>query len=112
MTIDTACSSSLVALHYAVQQLRSGQSRLAIAAGANIIVDAQNFIAESKMQMLSPEGRSRMWDASANGYARGEGVAAVVLKTLSAAVEDGDHIECIIRETVVNQDGKTPGITM
>lgn len=112
MTIDTACSSSLVALHYAVQQLRSGQSRLAIAAGANIIVDAQNFIAESKMQMLSPEGRSRMWDASANGYARGEGVAAVVLKTLSAAVEDGDHIECIIRETAVNQDGKTPGITM
>lgn len=112
ITIDTACSSSLVALHYAVQQLRSGQSRLAIAAGANIIADTQNFIAESKMQMLSPEGRSRMWDATANGYARGEGVAAVVLKTLSAALEDGDHIECVIRETAVNQDGKTPGITM
>ena len=70
------------------------------------------FVAESNLNMLSPHGRSRMWDASANGYARGEGVGAVVLKTLSAALRDGDHIECIIRETGVNQDGKTPGITM
>lgn len=62
--------------------------------------------------MLSPDGRSRMWDAGANGYARGEGIAAVVLKTLEQALEDGDHIECIIRETGVNQDGRTPGITM
>lgn len=53
-----------------------------------------------------------MWDAGANGYARGEGVASVVLKTLSQALEDDDHIECIIRETGVNQDGRTPGITM
>jgi hybrid polyketide synthase/nonribosomal peptide synthetase ACE1 len=66
----------------------------------------------SKLQMLSPDSRSRMWDADANGYARGEGIAAVVLKTLSAAEADGDHIECIIRETGTNQDGKTPGITM
>ncbi|KAI0890579.1 uncharacterized protein GGS22DRAFT_194555 [Annulohypoxylon maeteangense] len=112
MTIDTACSSSLVAVHEAVQQLRSGNSRVAIAAGANLIFDPQCFIAESTLHMLSPDGRSRMWDTGANGYARGEGIAAVVLKTLDDALRDGDHIECIIRETGVNQDGRTPGITM
>lgn len=112
MTIDTACSSSLVAVHQAVQQLRSGQSRVAVAAGANLFLDPQLFLSASKLGMLSPDGRSRMWDADANGYARGEGIAAVVLKTLSAAEADGDDIECIICETGTNQDGKTPGITM
>lgn len=62
--------------------------------------------------MLSPTGRSRMWDVDADGYARGEGVAAIVLKRLSQAIADGDDIECVIRETGSNQDGKTPGITM
>lgn len=70
------------------------------------------FMAESNLHMLSPTGRSRMWDKSADGYARGEGIAAVVLKPLSAAIRDHDHIECIIRATGVNQDGKTSGITM
>lgn len=112
MTIDTACSSSLVAVHQAVQQLRSGQSQVAIAAGANLFLDPQLFLSASKLRMLSPDGRSRMWDADANGYARGEGIAAVVLKPLSVAEADGDSIECIIRETGTNQDGKTPGLTM
>lgn len=112
MTIDTACSSSLVAVHHGVQSLRSGESRVAVATGTNLIFGPTMFVAESNLNMLSPEGRSRMWDAGANGYARGEGVASIVMKTLSAALRDGDHIEYIIRETGFNQDGKTPGITM
>lgn len=71
MTIDTACSSSLVAVNLAVQQLRSGESKMAVAAGANLILGPMNLVLESKLSMLSPSGRSRMWDADANGYARG-----------------------------------------
>ncbi|KAH0565584.1 putative Hybrid PKS-NRPS biosynthetic cluster [Trichoglossum hirsutum] len=112
VTIDTACSSSLVAVHQAVQSLRSGESSLAVAVGANLILGPEQYISESKLHMLSPGGRSKMWDASADGYGRGEGFAAVILKTLNQALKDGDHIECIIRETGVNQDGRTTGITM
>ena len=112
MTIDTACSSSLVAVHQAVQFLRSGDSAVAIAAGANLILEPELYIGESKLKMLSPGSRSRMWDVEADGYARGEGVAAIVMKRLSTAIQDGDHIECIIRESGLNQDGRTKGITM
>ncbi|KAH6677230.1 thiolase-like protein [Halenospora varia] len=112
MTIDTACSSSSVATHQAMQVLRSGSSSVAVAAGANLIFAPNMYIAESNLNMLSPTGKSQMWDANANGYARGEGMAAVILKCLSDAVADGDHIECVIRETGVNQDGHTPGIKM
>ncbi|KAK0725838.1 putative Nonribosomal peptide synthetase 14 [Lasiosphaeris hirsuta] len=112
MTIDTACSSSLVAVHLAVQSLRSGESTVACAAGSNLILNPDSFIGETSLHMLSTEGHSKMWDASANGYARGEGVAAVILKTLSKALEDGDRIDALIRETGVNQDGRTQGITL
>ncbi len=112
ITMDTACSSSLVAIHLAVQALRANESRMAVACGSNLILGPESYIIESKVKMLSPDGLSRMWDKDANGYARGDGVAAVVLKTLSAALADGDHIECLIRETGLNQDGATAGLTM
>ncbi|KAI9040422.1 polyketide synthase [Aspergillus affinis] len=112
LTVDTACSSSLVAVHQAVQALRQGECTAAIAAGANLILGPEMFIAESKLHMLSPTGQSRMWDASADGYARGEGIGVVVLKLLKDAIRDGDTIECVIRETAVNSDGRTNGITM
>ncbi|KAI9052675.1 hypothetical protein LZ554_004014 [Drepanopeziza brunnea f. sp. 'monogermtubi'] len=112
MTIDSACSSSLVAVHQAVQQLRTGECKVAMAAGANLILSARMFIAESKLKMLSPNGRSRMWDVDGDGYARGEGIAAVMMKRLSDAIADGDHIECIIRETSVNQGGRSTGLTV
>ncbi|UZP45241.1 hypothetical protein NXS19_013053 [Fusarium pseudograminearum] len=112
MTIDTACSSSLVAVYDAAMALRNGVSRIACAGGVNLILGPEMMISESKLHMLSPTGRSRMWDASANGYARGEGVAAIMMKTLSQALADGDHIEGIIREIGVNSDGRTNGITL
>ncbi|RDA87869.1 hypothetical protein CP532_2942 [Ophiocordyceps camponoti-leonardi (nom. inval.)] len=107
MTIDTACSSSLVAVHEAVTALRLGVSDVACAAGTNLILGPEMMISESKLHMLSPTGRSKMWSASADGYARGEGAAAVILKTLSRALEDGDYIHGIIRETGVNSDGQS-----
>ncbi|KAF5603867.1 polyketide synthase [Fusarium pseudocircinatum] len=112
VTMDTACSSSLAALHFATQSLRSGESTTAIAVGVNLIFDAAGYVTESKLHMLSPTSRSRMWDAGADGYARGEGVASVILKPLSEAIRCGDHIECIVRETGMNSDGRTTGITM
>ncbi|QQK39474.1 Hybrid NRPS/PKS enzyme, putative [Penicillium digitatum] len=112
MTIDTACSSSLIALHQAVQSLRSGETDVAVAAGTNLLLGPEQYIAESKLKMLSPTGRSRMWDKGADGYARGDGIAAIILKPLSAALANGDHIECVVRETGANQDGRTKGITM
>ena len=109
VSVDTACSSSLVAIHLALQALRMGDCRMALACGTNLILGPESFIVESKLGMLSPDGRSRMWDQGANGYARGDGVAVLILKTLRAALEDGDGIECIIRETGLNQDGSTAG---
>lgn len=93
MTIDTACSSSLVALHQAVQSLRSDESSAAIVGGCNLLLGPEQYVAGSKLNMLSPTGRSRMWDKDADGYARGDGVGVLVLKTLSAALADGDSIE-------------------
>ncbi|KAI1117994.1 hypothetical protein F5Y14DRAFT_293895 [Nemania sp. NC0429] len=112
ISIDTACSSGMVAVDQAVQALRSGKSRMAVAAGTNLLLTPDAHISESKLGMLSPNGHCRMWDVGADGYARGEGVACVVLKTLSQALADNDPIECVIRETGVNQDGRTPGLTM
>ena len=112
LTIDTACSSSLVAVHQAVQALRLGEATVALAAGSNLLLGPEPYIHESKLHMLSPDGRSRMWDEGANGYARGDGVGVVVLKTLSQALANEDNIEAVIRETGVNQDGRSRGITM
>ncbi|KAK3346922.1 hypothetical protein B0T25DRAFT_625126 [Lasiosphaeria hispida] len=112
MTIDTACSSSLVALHQAVLSLRSGESEMACVTGVNLIITPEQFSVESSLHMLSPTGHCRMWDVGANGYARGEGVTAMFIKPLSKALADGDRIEAVIRETGVNSDGRSQGITM
>lgn len=107
-TVDTGCSASLVALHNAVQSLRSGESTMSLVGGVNILLDPQRFTYQSKLKMFSPDGRCFSFDDRANGYGRGEGCGCVVLKPLSAAIRDGDRIRAVIRNSALNQDGRTP----
>ncbi len=110
MATDSACSSSLVAVHQACAGLRSGESNLAVVGGVNVILSPEISIAFSKAGVMSPDGRCKTFDASANGYVRGEGCGVVVLKRLSDAVNDGDRIRAIIRGSAVNSDGRTNGL--
>ena len=112
MAIDTACSSSLVAVHLACQALRTGEADLAIAGGASLILTPDTHIYMSQLRALSPTGRCRTFDASADGYVRSEGAAMIVLKRLSDAVVDGDSILAVIRGTAVNHDGRSSGLTV
>ncbi|MGI5347309.1 SDR family NAD(P)-dependent oxidoreductase [Streptomyces sp. CA-250714] len=111
-TVDTACSSSLVALHQACTALALGDCELAVAGGVNVMVNPVTTILMSKGQFLSPDARCKSFDHRADGYARGEGAGVLVLKPLSSAVRDGDRIHAVVRGTAVNQDGRTPGITV
>lgn len=130
MNLDTACSSSLVALHLAVQSVRSGECEMAVVAGVNLLLGPEMFsflssvsnlftfhqayhqLTYLKFGMLSPDGLSRMWDAEANGYARGEGFAVVVIKSLARAILHGDDIESVLRNTGANHDGGSTGLTV
>lgn len=107
-TVDTGCSASLVALHNAVQSLRSGESTMSLVGGVNVLLDPQRFTYQSKLKMFSPDGRSFSFDERANGYGRGEGCGCVVLKPLSLAIKDGNAIRAVIRNSALNQDGRTP----
>ncbi|WP_433601877.1 type I polyketide synthase [Nocardia sp. CA-135953] len=110
MTIDTACSSSLVALHQAVRSLALGECGSAIVGGANAMLQPETFISMCKGRFLSVDGRCKSFDASADGYGRGEGAGVVILKPLEAAVRDGDRIYAVVRGSGVNQDGRTSAI--
>jgi acyl transferase domain-containing protein len=112
IAVDTACSSSLAAIHLGVQSLRNGEATTSCVAGSNLILGPDAYLAATSLHLLSPSGRSRMWDNGADGYARGEGICAFLMKTLSQALKDGDRIDGIIRETCVNSDGRTKGIAL
>jgi amino acid adenylation domain-containing protein/non-ribosomal peptide synthase protein (TIGR01720 family) len=112
IAIDTACSSSLVAVHLACQSLRTRECDMALAGGVSLILSPELNIFLSKAGAMSPDGRCKTFDASANGMGRGEGCGIVVLKCLSRALADGDPIHAIIRGTAINHDGPSGGLTV
>ncbi|KAH6641044.1 hypothetical protein F5144DRAFT_618689 [Chaetomium tenue] len=111
MTVDTGCSTALVALHQAVLGLRTREADMSIVGGCNLMLAADMFKMFSSLGLVGPDGRSYSFDSRANGYGRGEGVGTVVLKRLSDALAAGDPIRAVIRDTYLNQDGKTETIT-
>jgi acyl transferase domain-containing protein/NADP-dependent 3-hydroxy acid dehydrogenase YdfG/acyl carrier protein len=110
--VDTACSSSLVALHLGCQSLRRGESRVALVGGVNVMCSPVTTVALTKGHMLAPDGRCKTFDAAADGFSRGEGCGALVLKRLADAVADGDRILALVRGTAINQDGRSGGLTV
>ncbi|KPA10853.1 protein containing Beta-ketoacyl synthase, partial [Candidatus Magnetomorum sp. HK-1] len=109
--IDTACSSSLVAIHKAIESIRSNKCDMAIAGGVNVILTPTLNIIFSKAGMLCPDGRCKTFDQSANGYVRGEGVGAILLKPLKQAEKDHDHIYAVIKGSAENHGGKSQSLT-
>ena len=111
MVIDTACSSSITAIDLAVRGLLSGETELALAGGVDILLDEGSYIKLSIAEVLSPNGKCRTFDESANGIGLGEGCGVLVLRRLEDAIASGDKIYGVIEGTAVNNDGNTMGIT-
>lgn len=112
IAIDTACSSSLVSVHLACQSLRTRECDAALAGGVGLILRPDLFIGFSQARMLSPDGRCKAFDSTANGYGRGEGCGVVVLERLSDAIARGHTITAVIRGSAINQDGPSAGFTV
>ncbi len=111
LTVDTACSASLVAVHLACRSLRSEECSLAVAGGVSLMLSPEVTISLSKWGFMAADGRCKTFDASADGFVRGEGGGVVVLKRLSDALADGDRVLGLIRGSAVNQDGRTSVLT-
>lgn len=110
MLVDTLCSSTLVAVHLACDSLRRGECTTAIAGGVNLVLAPDHFIGASKLKAHAPDGRCKAFDHRANGFTSGEGVGAVFLKPLAAALIDGDAVYGVIKGSAFNHDGRTNGL--
>ncbi|MEU1475132.1 beta-ketoacyl synthase N-terminal-like domain-containing protein [Streptomyces sp. NPDC001668] len=112
LSLDTACSSSLVALHVAAQSLRRGECRYALVGGTNIFFSPDLMVSLCQSKALAPDGRSKAFLDSADGYGRGEGVGVVVLMRLADAEREGRPVLAVLRGTAVNHDGASSGLTV
>ena len=112
LSIDTACSSSLVAFHYACQDLWRGDCELAVVGGSNVMLRPEYPMGMCKGHFLARDGECKSFDERGDGYGRGEGAAAILVKPLETALADGDLVLATVLGTGANQDGHTPGISM
>ncbi|EME80693.1 uncharacterized protein MYCFIDRAFT_20039, partial [Pseudocercospora fijiensis CIRAD86] len=111
MTIDTACSSSLVALHVACNAIWNGDCDTAVVGGMNIVTSSDNYNGLISGHFLSPTGSCKTFDNAADGYCRGEAVASIVIKPLSAAIADNDKILGTLLSSSMNHSWGSSSIT-
>lgn len=112
IALDTMCSSSLTAIHLACASLRQGECEVAIAGGVNVSIHQNKYIALSEAKFTATDGRCRTFGAGGDGYVPGEGVGALMLKPVSKAVVDGDHVYGVIKGSAINHGGRTNGYTV
>ncbi len=110
-SIDAACASSLIALDAATQELANGNSNVAIVGGVDTGQTPQFYVAFSKTQALSKDGKARCFDQDANGIVISEGVVFMVLKRLTDAERDGDRIYGVVKSVGCSSDGKGMSMT-
>nr|WP_237728481.1 SDR family NAD(P)-dependent oxidoreductase [Paenibacillus sp. OSY-SE] len=112
IALDTMCSSSLTAIHLGCDSIRKGESNVVIAGGVNLALHPSKYLHLSLGNFVSSDGRCRSFGEGGDGYVPGEGVGAVVLKSLTRAIADGDHIYAVIKGSAINSGGKTSGYTV
>ncbi|MBG6133277.1 polyketide synthase PksN [Aquimarina sp. EL_43] len=112
IALDTMCSSSLTAIHQACEEIRKGEIEAAIAGGVNVSIHPHKYLMLSQGNFAASDGRCRSFGEGGDGYVAGEGVGAVLLKSLDKAIEDGDHIYGVVKSSVINHGGKTNGYSV
>lgn len=112
VTINTMCSSSLYAVYLACQSLKNRECEIAVAGGVNLSIHPNKYIMLSQSNFLSSKGKCESFGKDGDGYVPGEGVGSILLKPVSKAIADNDHIYGIIRGSAMNHDGKTNGFTV